>query len=511
MRRKKMAVLLLLFVFFAGFCCASAVSPARLVGVLFTNLFSAILRRLWSATSDSRIAILSHSIVKFESGYSVETVFDGSKHGIEPFSVELTPGGELLVLDSQNSNIYKVALPLSKYDRPQLVAGSAKGSSGHVDGKPREARMNHPTGLTVDSKGNIYVADTKNKAIRKISDTGVTTIAAGQSYRVGRITLQIEDATFSDDFEVVYVSSSCSLLVVDRGNKAIREIQLNLDDCADQYGAWFSLGIAVLFAAAFFGYMLALLQWRWTVVASPANDRKTTTTRSSTSPYQQPIKLSLRPPLIPPETETGGQEEEEEEGFFTSLKELIAASASSLTLIFSRILSSRRTLRDDGTQLYEENVQPLQESFAVYDEPPPLERQAHIPYKTYAFMSNDPEKLQQLRHDTAYFDGWSRVSQSQQHLQKHQQHSSGSETYHEPSSKMTQETVFGAVQESGSRCDKVEELSVKHGGDPPQTYCKPISGMTEEIVFGAVQELSCYKDRNNDQSGLRHRANRNGV
>lgn len=52
--------------------------------------------------------------MKFESGYSVETVFDGSKHGIEPFAVEVTPGGELLVLDSVNSNIYKVSLPLSK-------------------------------------------------------------------------------------------------------------------------------------------------------------------------------------------------------------------------------------------------------------------------------------------------------------------------------------------------------------------------------------------------------------
>lgn len=40
-----------------------------------------------------------------------------------------------------------------------------------------------------------------------------------------------EDAKFSNDFDVVYVGSSCSLLVVDRGNLAIREIQLHHDDC----------------------------------------------------------------------------------------------------------------------------------------------------------------------------------------------------------------------------------------------------------------------------------------
>lgn len=56
--------------------------------------------------------------------------------------------------------------------RPKLVAGSAEGYSGHVDGKHREARMNHPKGLTVDDRGNIYIADTKNMAIRKISEAG---------------------------------------------------------------------------------------------------------------------------------------------------------------------------------------------------------------------------------------------------------------------------------------------------------------------------------------------------
>lgn len=32
--------------------------------------------------------------------------------------------------------------------------------------------MNHPKGLTVDDRGNIYIADTKNMAIRKITDSG---------------------------------------------------------------------------------------------------------------------------------------------------------------------------------------------------------------------------------------------------------------------------------------------------------------------------------------------------
>ncbi|KAG6483698.1 hypothetical protein ZIOFF_060350 [Zingiber officinale] len=114
-----------------------------LVSVLFFNLFSALLRRLWSATLDSRIAILSPSIVRIESGYDIETVFDG-------LSMELSCSRSKSC--REGSFWYWIPRTVTS-TRPKLVAGSAKGWSGHVDGKPREARMNHPTWLTVDSKG----------------------------------------------------------------------------------------------------------------------------------------------------------------------------------------------------------------------------------------------------------------------------------------------------------------------------------------------------------------------
>lgn len=60
----------------------------------------------------------------------------------------------------------------------------------------------------------------------------MTTIAGGKRGQLGgHIDGPGEDAKFSNDFDVVYVGSSCSLLVVDRGNLAIREIQLHHDDC----------------------------------------------------------------------------------------------------------------------------------------------------------------------------------------------------------------------------------------------------------------------------------------
>ena len=52
------------------------------------------------------------------------------------------------------------------------MAGSFQGYTGHVDGKPSDARFNHPKGITMDDMGNVYVADTQNLAIRKIGDSG---------------------------------------------------------------------------------------------------------------------------------------------------------------------------------------------------------------------------------------------------------------------------------------------------------------------------------------------------
>ncbi|MES2951198.1 MAG: hypothetical protein V4858_21910 [Pseudomonadota bacterium] len=49
------------------------------------------------------------------------------------------------------------------------VAGSTDGGNGRTDGPGATARFNHPTGIAVDGAGNVYIADSKNAAIRKIT------------------------------------------------------------------------------------------------------------------------------------------------------------------------------------------------------------------------------------------------------------------------------------------------------------------------------------------------------
>ncbi|KAL4568388.1 hypothetical protein LXL04_023999 [Taraxacum kok-saghyz] len=439
--RKWVFSLYILLLFSGSFSSyASAKPPKKFISGIASNAISAIFKWLWSLKPTNKIslAIPSRSMMKFESGYTVETVFDGSKLGIEPYSVEVTPSGELLVLDSQNSNIHKVSTPLSKYSVPKLVAGSYEGYSGHVDGKLKESKMNHPKGLTVDDRGNIYVADTKNMAIRKISDSGVVTIAGGNWARgSGHIDGPSDTAKFSNDFDLLYVASTCSILVVDRGNQAIREIQLHEDDCSfDHFNGNLLSGTVVLIGAVFFGFMLALLQRRISdMVSSPTEPRSPIKMVHHPSSHQTPFK-SVRPPLIPPEN--NDPKNEEDSGIFKSLEKLYTNTKSSLSEIIHPLFSSSK--KKPPTNTYQTihhqpppyfNTWPMQQTYIIPPQyPPPFIGPTRKPHK---LTTKNPRHFNKNRH---MYHG---------HNNKH--FMSGPQTYYEENTETTNEVVFGAVQE----------------------------------------------------------------
>ncbi|XP_039012724.1 uncharacterized protein LOC120142024 isoform X2 [Hibiscus syriacus] len=457
-----LSIALLLLLLLGGVTsAATTTSPAKIVSGFFSNGLSPSMKWLWSLKSTTKTAITGRPMMKFEGGYTVETVFDGSKLGIEPHTVENLPSGDLLILDSANSNLYRMCSSLSLYSRPTLLAGSPEGYPGHVDGKLREARMNNPKGLAVDDRGNIYIADTMNMAIRKISDSGITTIAGGILSRGGggHVDGPSEDAKFSNDFDVVYVGSSCSLLVIDRGNRAIREIQLHFDDCAYQYGSGFPLGIAVLVAAGIFGYMLALLQHRVGTIVSTQNDSVKVNAAVS-SPYQKLLK-SVRPPLIPTK-----DEEEKQEGFLGSLGKHFVDGGVSALEIFKGVFPGFR--KESVSYQYQSQHQqqqkhtmpwPGQESLVIphEDEPPSTDARTPTPRKTYPFMSKDADKIHQLRQSRAFYSGWDDDTQPQQKPQHHHHHHQTStlQTYYQQNDEKTNEIVFGAVQDKDGKREAV--------------------------------------------------------
>ncbi|XP_058114900.1 uncharacterized protein LOC131257943 isoform X2 [Magnolia sinica] len=111
---------------------------------------------------------------------------------------------------------------------------SGNGVAGFSDGDLTDATFNHPRSFAVDSKGNIYVADKNNHAIRKISKSGVTTIAGGSSSKTGNVDGPAQNATFSTDFDLTFIPKTCVLLISDRGNSLIRQIYLKAEDCAHE-------------------------------------------------------------------------------------------------------------------------------------------------------------------------------------------------------------------------------------------------------------------------------------
>ncbi|ONI30534.1 hypothetical protein PRUPE_1G256400 [Prunus persica] len=171
-----------------------------------------------------------------EDGYTVTTVIDGHKLGINPYSVLPRPGSsDLLVLDSSGSAVYTVPFPIPGSQDSVIKRFSGNGDEGYSDGEPGLAQFKKPRSFAVDPKGNVFVADRGNNVIRKISASGsVSTIAGGytHSLKPGREDGPSQNATFSPDLELALFADKCALLISDRGSQLVRLINLKPEDCA---------------------------------------------------------------------------------------------------------------------------------------------------------------------------------------------------------------------------------------------------------------------------------------
>ena len=97
-----------------------------------------------------------------------------------PAAVAVDSAGNVYVADYGNSTIRKVTAT----GVVTTLAGTAR-AVGSADGTGAAARFNGPTGVTVDSAGNVYVADRGNSTIRKVTPTGTTTTVAGTAGMAG--------------------------------------------------------------------------------------------------------------------------------------------------------------------------------------------------------------------------------------------------------------------------------------------------------------------------------------
>jgi len=99
-----------------------------------------------------------------------------------PKGVAVDAAGNVYIADTNNSRVLKVA-PSGSITKTTTVAGtSVIGFSG--DGGPAtSAQLAYPSSLAVDAAGNIYIADSYNQRIRRVSAaTGIITTVAGTKF-----------------------------------------------------------------------------------------------------------------------------------------------------------------------------------------------------------------------------------------------------------------------------------------------------------------------------------------
>jgi sugar lactone lactonase YvrE len=173
-------------------------------------------------------ASTSTSIHKISDG--VETVVAGGEEGgyadgpqgmfsdILGFAVDA--GGCLIVAEGEDgSRIRKVALD----GQVSTVAGDPEGSAGYTDGQGAEARFNNPDAVAVDSDGNVLVADSRNHCIRKVAPDGTVSTLAGTPEEAGCQDGPAHEAGFNGP-QGVAVDQEGNVFVADTCNGTIRKI-----------------------------------------------------------------------------------------------------------------------------------------------------------------------------------------------------------------------------------------------------------------------------------------------
>ncbi|HEU4870755.1 MAG TPA: NHL repeat-containing protein [Pyrinomonadaceae bacterium] len=152
--------------------------------------------RIQKLAPDGTITTLAGGSEGFTDGAGAQASFN------TPSGLAIDDTGNLYVADTGNNRVRKVTAE----GVVSTIAGD--GTAGYVDGPAAQARFNGPIGVAVDKDGNIYVADTYNDRVRKISIDGQVTTLAGE---------------FDTPCGVV-VASDRTVFVADTGNNQLRKI-----------------------------------------------------------------------------------------------------------------------------------------------------------------------------------------------------------------------------------------------------------------------------------------------
>lgn len=140
-----------------------------------------------------------------------------------PFGIAVDAAGNVLVADRDAHVVRRI----STNGTISTVAGTGVAGFSGDEGPATAARLNSPTGLALDTAGNLYIADSNNNVIRRVSPDGTITTVAGNTERgFAGDNGPAREADLSGP-QGIAVDSAGNLYIADTLNNRIRRVGLD--------------------------------------------------------------------------------------------------------------------------------------------------------------------------------------------------------------------------------------------------------------------------------------------
>lgn len=142
------------------------------------------------------------------------------------FNIQFAPSGDFAYMVSKNKHYLLKARynrETQKLDAPVFFAGQIN-SAGHQDGVGAGAKFDQPHQGAFDEFDNFYLCDVFNQCIRKITPEGIVTTFAGRPRNWGYTDGLLRDAQFDQPHGIVYDKQTGTFYIADMKNRRIRKI-----------------------------------------------------------------------------------------------------------------------------------------------------------------------------------------------------------------------------------------------------------------------------------------------